>query len=225
MDLTPRLRAIAEQVPRGARLADIGTDHGYLPVWLLLEGQVDRAIAADLREGPLERARETARQYGVFDRVDFRLCDGLSGVRPEEADAVVIAGMGGETIAAILEAAPWTKKDCLLLLQPMTSWQDLRLWLQRNEYAIQKETIAREGRRLYSVLSVRGGEMRALTPAELWAGVQSGDPLRGEYLEFMIGKAARALDGHRAAQAADEAAIRELEAVLAGLRQMKEELT
>ena len=60
MELTPRLRAIAEQVPQGARLADIGTDHGYLPVWLLLAGQIDRAIAADLREGPLKRARETA---------------------------------------------------------------------------------------------------------------------------------------------------------------------
>ena len=96
MELTPRLRAIAEQVPQGARLADIGTDHGYLPVWLLLSGQIDRAIAADLREGPLKRAKETAARFGMGDRVDFRLCDGLSGIRPEEVDAAAIAGMGGE---------------------------------------------------------------------------------------------------------------------------------
>ena len=119
MELTPRLQAIAFQVPQGARLADIGTDHGYLPAWLLLNGKIETAIAADLRAGPLERARETSRQYGLEGAISFRLCDGLTGIAEDEVDTVAIAGMGGETISAILGNAPWIR-DKLLLLQPMT---------------------------------------------------------------------------------------------------------
>lgn len=224
MELTPRLRAIAEQVPQGARLADIGTDHGYLPVWLLLAGQIDRAIAADLREGPLKRARETAARFGMGERVDFRLCDGLSGIRPEEVDAAAIAGMGGETIASILEAAPWTKEGTLLLLQPMTGFAELRRWLQENGYRILKECLACEGKRLYSIWLVMGGEMPPLTPAEQWAGRQSGDPLRREYLAMIRGKVEKSLAGQQAARAPDQAAIEELEVVLSGLNIMEKEL-
>lgn len=224
MELTPRLQAIAAQVPQGTRLADIGTDHGYLPVWLLLNGQIDRAIAADLRSGPLNRARETARQYGQTDRVSFRLCDGLADVSPEEVDTVVIAGMGGETIAAILKAAPWTREDKLLLIQPMTGAHRLRGWLQSNGYAILDETIVREGKKLYSIWTVTGGAMDPLTPAELWAGKNHPSPLRKEFLDMMELKADRALQGNLAAQSPDQAAVTQLEAVIAGLREMKKEL-
>ena len=109
LELTPRLRLLADWVPQDAKLADVGTDHAYLPVWLVLHGRVASAIASDLRKGPLERARETGRTYGA-ERIDFRLCNGLADIRPEEADAVAIAGMGGETIAEILAAAPWTRE-------------------------------------------------------------------------------------------------------------------
>lgn len=224
MELTPRLRAIAEQVPQGARLADIGTDHGYLPVWLLLAGRVEHAIATDLRPGPLERARQTAKRLQVEEQLDFRLCDGLSAVHPEEADTVAIAGMGGETIASILEAAPWTKEGTLLLLQPMTGFAELRSWLQGNGYQIQSEHIACEGKRLYSIWLVKGGEMPALTPAEQWAGRQSGDPLRREYLAMIRGKVEKSLSGHRAARTPDQAAIEKLNIVLSGLEGMEKEL-
>lgn len=225
MELTPRLQAIADQVPQNAHFADIGTDHGYLPIWLLLQKRVSHAIAADLREGPLDRARETARQYRMTEQIDFCLCDGLTGIEPEDADVIAIAGMGGETIAAILEAAPWTRESKLLLLQPMTSFPELRSWLQKHRYAIEKEKIVCEGKRLYSIMTVRGGEMPKLTAAELWAGRQSDDPLRGAYLDWISTKVQRALSGHRAASMPDQATIKELEAVLTGLGQMKEELT
>jgi tRNA (adenine22-N1)-methyltransferase len=223
MELSPRLKAVAELVPRGARLADIGTDHAYLPVWLLLEGRIPSAIAADLREGPLARAQETAVRCSVADRVSFRLCDGLTAVGPDEADTIAIAGMGGETIASILAAAPWTR-DRQLLLQPMTSFPDLRLWLQRNGYRIQQERICREGERLYSIWNVTGGKMEALSPAELWAGRQSDDPLRGDYLALIRGKVERTLAGQRAAQQPDEAAIAALTEVLHGIQAMEGEL-
>lgn len=225
MELTPRLRSVAEQVPSGAVLADIGTDHAYLPVRLILERRIDRAIAADLREGPLERAKETAKRYGVSDRISFRLCNGLADIGSQEADTIAIAGMGGETISAILSEAPWTKQGKLLLLQPMTSFTDLRLWLQQNGYRIEKETISREGQRLYTCLTVKGGAMEPLTPAELWAGKQSSDPLRGDFLDHMASKAQRALAGQKNAVSPDGKEIDFLTRVLDGIAQMKKELS
>lgn len=224
MELTPRLRVIAGKVPQGARLVDVGTDHGHLPVWLLLNRRIDRAIAADLRAGPLDRARETVRQYGQAERVSFRLCDGLDDVGPDEVDTVVIAGMGGETIAAILEAAPWTREGKLLLLQPMTGAPKLRGWLQANGYAILDEEIAREGKKLYSIWTVTGGAMAPLSPAELWAGKNRLGSLRTEFLNSIERKAERALQGHLSAQSPDRRAVAQLEAVIAGLREMKKEL-
>lgn len=224
MELTARLRVIADQVPQGAVLADIGTDHAYLPVWLLLNGRIERAIAADLREGPLSRAKETAAQYGLTHRVSFRLCNGLSDISSEEANVISIAGMGGETIVSILSDAPWTKNGSLLLLQPMTSFTDLRLWLQQNGYCIEKEILAQEGRRLYSCLCVRAGNMPQLSPAELWVGRQNGDPLRPAFLSHMRGKAERALSGHLAATAPNEAEISFLRDVIEGIHAMEGEL-
>lgn len=222
--LTPRLQAVAALVRPGARLADVGTDHGYLPVRLLLDGTIQTAIAADLREGPLSRARETAERYGVSDRVSFRLSDGLADIGPEEADTIVIAGMGGETIADILAAAPWTKNGARLLLQPMTSFPDLRGSLQKNGYRIEGETIAREGARLYAILSVRGGEMEPLTPAELWVGKQSAGPLRREYLAMMAGKLERARQGQQAAKSPDQRLLDELSEILDEIVEMEREL-
>jgi tRNA (adenine22-N1)-methyltransferase len=132
--------------------------------------------------------------------------------------------MGGETIAAILEAAPWTKEGKLLLLQPMTSFPDLRLWLQKNGYNIENETITKEGRRLYTCLTVRAGQMEELTPAELWVGRQSSDPLRREFLAMMGNKIERALNGHLSASDPNRAEISSLQDVLCGIRKMEGEL-
>jgi tRNA (adenine22-N1)-methyltransferase len=224
MELSPRLRTVAQLVPSGAQFADIGTDHAYLPVWLILNGVIETAIAADLRPEPLRRARETAERYAVADRVDFRLCDGLTGIQPDEADTVAIAGMGGETIAHILAAAPWTRQpDMTLILQPMSTQPELRAWLGENGYQITQEHTVCEGKTLYTVLQVMAGNMPSLTPAELWAGRQSGDPLRGELLDALIRKARRALEGRRAAVHRDEQAITDLSEIVEGLTQMKEE--
>ena len=222
-ELSPRLRMVGELVPAGARLADVGTDHAYLPAALILEGKITAAIAADLRRGPLDRARATAREYGLAGKVTFRLCDGLSGIRPEEADTIVIAGMGGETIAAILEAAPWVREgDLPLILQPMSSFPDLRSWLQGNGFAIREERLAREGETLYTALLVRAGEMGPLSPAELWAGRNTADPLRGAWLDMWIARTGRALEGM--ARAREELPRKqELEEVWEGLVTMKKE--
>lgn len=199
LELSPRLAAIAAQVPQGARLADIGTDHAYLPTALLLAGRIERAVASDVREGPLQRGRETVRHYGQEEKITFRCCDGLEGLSPDQADTVVIAGMGGELIARILSQAPWTK-GALLLLQPMTGQPALRRWLVENGYCIQREKIVREGEKFYVVLTVRGGQSRPYTPAELWVGRQTrgeDNPHRLDYLRDQLRRRERALAGMR----------------------------
>lgn len=225
IELSPRLRLAADLVPQGARLADVGTDHAYLPACLLLEGKIPWAIASDLRQGPLNRARETARQYGCGEKMAFRLCNGLAGIRPGEVDAIVIAGMGGETIAQILEAAPWVRGEKLpLILQPMSSLPELREWLEENGYAIAREQLAREGETLYVVMLVTAGEMGQQTPGQRWVGRQSRDPLRGEYLAQQEQKLCRALDGMAKSQGEQtRQRRRELETVLTEITAMKEE--
>ena len=108
LSLQPRLALLASLVPQGAVLADVGTDHGYIPVCLRQRGVIDRAIASDIGREPLEHARRTAEEYAVGG-IDLRLCAGLDAIAPEECDTVLIAGMGGETIWGILAAAPWTR--------------------------------------------------------------------------------------------------------------------
>lgn len=232
--LTPRLQMAADMVVQNERngwLVDVGTDHAYLPAWLLQNHRAQFAyvIATDLREGPLDRARQTAREAG--QDIDFRLCDGLAAVDTREADLIVIAGMGGETIVHILKNAPWSDwrgddpmEDKVLVLQPMSSFPDLRGWLQANGFSIEEERLAREGETLYTALLVRAGEMAPLTPAELWAGKNTRDPLRGAWLDLWAARVSRALEGM--AQARGEGVSvrkQELEAVLSGLIDMKKE--
>lgn len=195
--LTPRLRAVADLIPGGVRLADVGTDHAHLPVWLLDRGKIERAIATDLRPGPLERAAVNVERYGVAARVELRLGNGLEPVAPHEVDAVVIAGMGGETIGAILRASPWAlEKTCLL--QPMSAVEDLRREIVRMNGHISREVIVCEGDSLYIVMSAAWGEDEGLTPGECWVGREKhhrGDPLWPRYFAKAHRRAKKALDG------------------------------
>lgn len=228
IELTPRLQAVASFVPQGARLADIGTDHAYLPVSLLLEGRIPSAVAADLRKGPLDRARKTAMEYGCTDQVTFRLCDGLSGVKSYETDVIAIAGMGGETIAEILSAARWVKeKNLPIILQPMSTQPELRRWLWQNGYSIREEKLVREGDTLYVVLFAQPGQMPPLTEAEEWAGRQwkgMQAPLRSVYLEMLLEKTAWAMSGmEKSRDGQNSPRYQKISSVHAGLKQMKEE--
>ena len=195
--LGPRLRAIGELVPAECRrLADIGTDHGYLPVSLLLEGRLDGAVAADIGGAPLDHARRTARQYGVEDQIDFRLGDGLSVLTPGEADVIVIAGMGGDAVTGILAAAPWSRDGPLLLLQSMSRTDVLRRWLPENGYAVQRERLVQDKGVLYPILAVRGGEMPPAGEVQAQGGfLLEEDPLWGLYLTDRLLRLRRAAAG------------------------------
>ncbi len=195
MELTARLQQLADWVPPGARLADVGTDHAYLPVWLLLHGRVVHAIASDLRKGPLERAKETARLYGTTE-MECRLCNGLEGILPQEVDTIVVAGMGGQTIAEILKSAPWAKEGKrTLLLQPMSHGEDLRAFLANNGYVIAREALVLDRGTIYPVMEARGGEM-VLSLGQIYGGtVLTGDPLWNQYLIEKIVRYMRAIGG------------------------------
>ena len=116
---------VADFVPPCACAADIGTDHGYLPVWLLQNGVIQTAIAADIHVGPLANARKSAAAYDLEERVRFVQADGLQFPDAQAADVITIAGMGGETICAILAATPWLRQGKWLVLQPQSKVQEL----------------------------------------------------------------------------------------------------
>lgn len=223
LQLQPRLQMLADLVPEGARLADIGTDHGYLPVYLLQRGWIQTAIASDIGVEPLHHARRTAQEHGV-DTVDFRLCDGLHGIKSQETDTVVIAGMGGETIAHILKAAPWTMDGThTLLLQPMTKAEQLRLWLSQNGYCFVGERLVWDKDFLYPIMQVTGGAQAVLGETEQYGGVLlDNDPLYEEYLQHQIYRLQRAIDGRsRASSERDRAEALHLETICQALKEKK----
>ena len=225
MILTPRLACIAALIPRGARLADIGTDHGKLPVSLLLSGRVAAAIGSDIRQGPLDHAARNAAEHGVAQ--PLRLAAGLEAVRPEECDTVSIAGMGGQTIADILAAAPWTGDgEHLLLLQPMTMVYELRQWLWAHGYMIECETVCREERRYYVVLSVRGGGPVRVVPLSSCAFSPALLQAAGarDYLEKLLQREIRALEGMQSGSAVDRAVLDGQREIVRVIKQAWEEL-
>ena len=224
LELTPRLQLLADWVPQGAKLADIGTDHGYLPVWLSLQGCLASAVASDLRKGPLERAKETGRTYGARN-IDYRLGNGLEGVRPEEADVIVIAGMGGETIASILEAAPWTADgNRTLLLAPHTKPEELREYLMNHGFEIRREALVYDRGTIYPVMEVVAGHME-LSLGPLGGGVGLlKDPLGDRYLIERIIRLFGAIAGlNRSERPADQEKADGLRDILTALMEMREE--
>ncbi len=153
--LSHRLETIATLVPKGARVCDIGCDHGYLAIYLRLQGIAKNVIAADLNELPLSRAESNIKKLNA-DNIDLRLCDGLSGIEKNEVDTIIIAGMGGNVISGIIERCEWAKNNGLtFILQPTTSAEILREFLCTNGFEISSETVIFENNKLYSVMVVK----------------------------------------------------------------------
>lgn len=156
-NLTPRLKTVMNFVRPGRTVADIGTDHAYLPVFLVNSGISPNAVASDVKEGPLSRAKLTAKNYRAAEKIKFLLSDGLDKIKESEADEIIIAGMGGELISEIISKCEWIKNPQKhLILQPMTAQEQLRSFLCQNGFAIEKESAAVEkhGKKCYLIMSV-----------------------------------------------------------------------
>ncbi len=224
MHLPPRLAAVAALVPPGARLADIGTDHGLLPIELLERGAIRSAAATDIHAGPLERARYNAGQRGVTS-LRFLLCDGLDGLTPGEADTVVIAGLGGENMADILRRAPWACRSALLILQPMSRAEMLRDSLAGLGLAVTGERLVEDAGRLYPLLTARRGQGPHYSQAELYTGLFTqiaADPLFPRLLSELTGRLSRAAAGlERSNREEDGLRLACLREALAGLETMR----
>ncbi len=149
-----RLMKIADTIPPGSRVADIGTDHARLPAYLLQRGITEHIIATDISDGPLIRAKRTLGIHGL-DRIQLRKGFGAQCVEPSEVDVVVISGMGADTIMEILQASPWLKEKHLFL-QPMTKQIRLYNYLLVNGYPEPKVDIIQEEKRKYTLYSCGG---------------------------------------------------------------------
>jgi tRNA (adenine22-N1)-methyltransferase len=155
MKLSKRMEAAAAMVSAGNILADVGTDHGYIPIELVQRGIVPSAIAMDLREGPLSRAREHIKEQGLSDRITLRLSDGVSALSKGEADTVLIAGMGGELIIRILtDGADICHGVRELILQPQSVIGEVRRFLRENGYRITDEDMVLEDGKFYPMMRV-----------------------------------------------------------------------
>lgn len=169
--LSLRLQAVADFVEQGSRIADIGTDHGYVPIYLAQTGRAVSAIAMDVRRGPLERAAEHIREYGEREGQSFscpvktRLSDGLKALEPGEADTVIIAGMGGELEIRILEEGRhvWDSVKHWIL-SPQSDLHKVRLYLEENGFVIMDETMVRDEGKYYTIMSVARGTMKYSRP-------------------------------------------------------------
>lgn len=166
MKLSPRLKAAADMVRCGKKIADIGTDHAHLPIFLVENGICVSAVASDVRTGPIANAKANVEAAGLADKISLRLASGLDKVNPDEADDIVIAGMGGILIAQLLEKAEWLKsKEKHLVLQPQSHSEILREFLVKNGFFIEEETVCEDAGRLYCVMSVYYcGEEREYPP-------------------------------------------------------------
>ncbi len=152
--LPPRLRVCAGFVAPGDRVADVGCDHGYLSIYLLQSGLASHVFASDIREGPLQSAIRNAQKYGVEKNIEFYLSDGVQSL-PRDFGTLVCAGMGGDTMVSILEAAPWLRsRQYRLVLQCQSKRPLLRRYLSDNGWRIAEESIVKDGKFLYTVMEV-----------------------------------------------------------------------
>lgn len=182
MKLTDRLLKIASLVDNGKKIADIGTDHGYIPVYLLNQNKIQYAILGDVNKGPLENARKEVTRNKLQDKVDLRLGSGIEVLKENEVDEIIIAGMGGMLINNLLKAnekvAHATEK---LILQPMQAPEELRMFLYQNGYKILDEHLVREEHRLYEIIVCKyeGLEPQEIDPIYYEIGqklIQNNDP-------------------------------------------------
>ena len=152
--ISDRLLACANFVAQGHRVADVGCDHGYLSIHLLTKGIARSAIASDINEGPLQSAMRNAEKFGVREKMEFYLSDGVRNI-PRDFDDLVCAGMGADTMISILEAAPWLKSEKYrLILQCQSKTPALRRYLSEQGWRIAEEAVLRDGKFLYTVMEV-----------------------------------------------------------------------
>ncbi len=215
--LSDRLRAALPYIRHGDVVADIGTDHAYLPIYLVLSGISPVAYACDINEGPCLRARENAREYGVSDKIKISKRNGICGLEGERIDKFTIFGMGGELIASILDASPSLPTGTGFILNPMTKAASLRSYLVSHGFSILDDAYARAEGKIYQIICAeKTGNNDTLSPLELTLGKHafaSPSPLMTEYAEKLTRDMRAAAEGRRRAgvTSPDDALLSDIE--------------
>ena len=183
--LSARLLAAADFVRQGSFVADVGSDHAYLPIYLCNLGKIRGALASDINEGPVARAKINIASYHLGKKISVLRTDGLSGVEAFSPDDIVICGMGGELICSIIDAAEWTKnKKIRLILQPMTHAEKLRAYLISNGFSIVGETILKEDKIYQIICAEYSGEVADYSKTELIFGKHNLEKKSEVFLEY-----------------------------------------
>ena len=192
MKLTDRLLKIASLVDEGKKIADIGTDHGYIPIYLLKNKKIDFAILADVNKGPLENARKEVKRNKLDEKVDLRLGSGIEVLKDNEVDEIIIAGMGGILISELLEAKKSVAQSAKkLILQPMQAQAELRKYLFNNGFEIIDEVLVKEDFRIYEIIVAKYSGVKTQVKDEIYYEVSNNiienkDVLLGEFLNKKI---------------------------------------
>lgn len=187
LKLSPRLDAAASLVRDNAKLADVGCDHGFLSVYLLVHGKIRSAVASDVNEGPLSRCRELVKKCSLQDRVKCVLCDGLEKIDPDEAEDIVMCGMGGELIVHILEACPWAESSGKhFIFNPMTHPEKVREYLCSSGFEINRDLIVKDGNYFYSVFDAYYTGKAKMRPRWYYYLGKIDDFSNREYFEHLL---------------------------------------
>ena len=190
IELSKRLQAVADMVTSGVRLADIGTDHGYIPIYLVSNNIVPSALAMDVNKGPLERAQEHIQEYELDSKIQTRLSDGLKKLEPGEVDSIITAGMGGALVIKILSDKPEVTESLKeLVLQPQSEISKVREWLCQKGYRIIEEKMILEDEKYYPMMKAVKGDVENYSEIELEFGkrlLEEGNPVLKQFLEREI---------------------------------------
>lgn len=216
--LSKRLSAVAALVSDGSYLADIGTDHGYIPIYLTNKGTVCHAIAMDINKGPLLRAQEHIKNAGLNDYIETRLSDGLKGLTEGEADSIVIAGMGGALMIRILsEASALWSSLAEVILQPQSEIEEVRRYLTSHGFRIEQEDMVEEDGKYYPMMRCvpgRQDDIGKMTRAAYRYGallLKEAHPVLKKFLQKEEAQLAAILDSLNAQEATEAIAIRHIE--------------
>lgn len=227
MQISKRLEAVAGMVTSGSFLADIGTDHGYIPIYLIEHKRIPKAIAMDVNRGPLEKAKEHIMQAGLQDKIETRLSDGLEKLKPDEAESILIAGMGGPLTVRILSEGAGKLGACReLILQPQSDLKAVRAYLEGEGWKIVREEMVQEEGKFYPMMRAVPGEKSKMTSIQLRFGpllLANRHPVLKDYLlreQRINEKILASLEGQESETA--KARISEVEAELAMVREALE---
>ena len=229
LKLSPRLKVIASFVELGDVVIDVGTDHGYLPVWLIKNNICHRAIATDINEKPLSKAVDSAEKYNVSEKIKFVHTDGLSAVDDNAGNTITVAGMGGETIISILQNVAWIKDPSIkLILQPMTKTEELYMWLDKNDFHIDNEKLVMDEHKIYTVMLARYNP-RGNNSANSILGIgrmliMNNDELLESYINILLKKKKKALYGIRKSENPANDVLKQLENDVNRLIKLKEDI-